>query len=290
MTPTDRPIMAPNLTVQDALRAVTLQLRGAGVPSPEVDARALLEHVLGLGTAGLLLRGAEALTGEQTAALDALLARRSAREPLQHLLGEVEWGGVRLHVDGRALVPRPETEWLLHLALQGLACVGAPRVLDVGTGTGALALGVKAARRDARVTATDLSESALALARENAALNGLEVAFVQADLLSGVAGPFDLIVSNPPYLPEGDRQHCQPEVGHDPDLALYAGADGLTLARPLAAQAAGHLAPGAPLWLELDGRNAHVLATELQGQGWRAAVHSDLAGCPRFVEARRLPT
>ena len=275
------------MTLQDLLASAVRRLQSAGVPSPEPDARALLEHALGLGRTAFLLRGGEEVAPEAEARVRALLDQRAARLPLQHLLGEVEWGGVRLRTDARALIPRPETEWLLHLASQELRSLARPRVLDVGTGTGALALGLKAAFPHAGVTASDLSADALSLARENAALNGLDVTFVQADLLAGLSGPFDLIVSNPPYLPEADRQEADPEVRHDPALALYGGADGLNLARPLAAEAAARLAPGGTLWLELDPRNAPALATELRGAGWAAEVFADLTGRERFVRARR---
>lgn len=266
------------------LNEVTRRLRTAGVPSPEVDARELLGHVTGLGRAALLTWGG-ALTDAQAARLEQLLRRREAREPLQHLLGEVEWGGLRLRVGPGALIPRPETEWLLQLVLEHLRDVPAPRVLDVGTGSGALALGLKAARPDAVVRASDLSPEALAWARENAALNGLDVPFVPGDLLAGCRGPLDLIVSNPPYLPESDRETAQPEVQHDPTLALYAGPDGLTVARRLAAQAGAALAPAGRLFLELDPRNVTTLADELAQQGWRSRLHSDLAGRERFLEA-----
>lgn len=136
------------------------------------------------------------------------------------------------------------------------------------------------------MTATDLSPGALTLARENAALNGLAVTLVEGSLLAGLPGPFNLIVSNPPYLPEGDRAGADPEVRHDPDLALYAGADGLEVARPLAAQARAALAPGGVLLLELDPRNAAPFASELRADGWRAEVLPDLAGRERFVRAR----
>ncbi|ACO44976.1 peptide chain release factor N(5)-glutamine methyltransferase [Deinococcus deserti] len=272
-------------TVREWFQAASRRLAEAGVPSPEVDARALLEHALGLSPTGLLLRGPEQVLPDDAARLNGLLEKRAARVPLQHLLGEVEWGGVHLRSDTRALIPRPETEWLLHLSLQDLSAVSLPRVLDVGTGSGALALGLKAARPDAQVWATDISPEALTLAQENSARNGLEVTFVQGSLLAGLAGPFDLIVSNPPYLPESDRLEADPEVKHDPALALYAGTDGLELARPLAAQAAGALTPGAPLWLELDPRNATVFAAELRSTGWDTSVHPDLTGRERFVRA-----
>ena len=275
------------MRLRDLLLSGVARLGDAGVPSPEVDARELLLSALHLTPTALLTRAHEPVGGDGQARYAALLDRRSASEPLQHILGEVEWGGVRLRSDPRALVPRPETEWLLHLLLPGLRTLAAPHVLDVGTGTGALALGMKAACPGAAVTATDLSPDALALARENAALNGLEVMWAQADLLTGVPGPFDLIVSNPPYLPDGDRAHADPEVQRDPDLALYSGPDGLTLARRLAAQTPAALAAGGELWLELDPRNAATLAGELRTDGWEAQLHADLTGRERFVQARR---
>jgi release factor glutamine methyltransferase len=266
----------------------TSRLAEAGLPSPKTDARELLKFVLGLDDTALFLSSDREVSAVQAGQLSALIEARAARIPLQHLLGEVEWGGVRLKSDRRALIPRPETEWLLHLALEALRGLPTPRVLDVGTGTGALALGLKFARPDAAVTASDLSSDALALAQENAALNGLDVQFAQTDLLRGISGPFDLIVSNPPYLPDADQHSADPEVRHDPALALYAGADGLSVARPLLAQARAALtgstrAGGGVLLLELDPRNAPTLAAEARDLGAVADVLPDLAGRERFV-------
>ncbi|MBZ9751843.1 peptide chain release factor N(5)-glutamine methyltransferase [Deinococcus sp. HMF7604] len=275
------------MTIRDLLHTGAAHLAAAGVPSPEVDARELLLFALGLSPTALLTRGQEAAPASGAERYAALLAQRAQRIPLQHLLPEVEWGGVRLRCDPRALVPRPETEWLLHLTLEALRGTSAPRVADVGTGTGALALGLKAARPDAHVRATDLSPGALSLARENAALNGLEVEFLEADLLTGVSGPLDLVVSNPPYLPDADRAGAQPEVGHDPVLALYGGPDGLDIARRLAAQASGGLKAGGWLLLELDPRNAATFAQELRRLGWSADTAPDLTGRERFVLAQR---
>lgn len=266
---------------------LTRRLGKAGLDSPLPEARLLLMHVLGLDWAGLVLASGRPLTPAQATQLESLTLRRLAREPLQHLLGEVEWGGLRLRVSPAALIPRPETETLLALAVEALAGVPGPQVLDVGTGTGALALGLQAARPDAVVSATDVSPEALALARENAAHTGLDVTFVQADLLEGVPGRYDLIVSNPPYLPDADRASAQPEVRHDPALALYGGPDGLTLARRLARQAPDRLWPGGVLLLELDPRNAPQLAAELTAAGWTARVQPDLTGRERFVWATR---
>lgn len=275
-------------TLGTFLRDSAARLEEAGVPSPGVDARALVQHALGLSRTECLTRAGERLSAQQLARVEALLAQRAARRPLQHLLGAVEWGGLRLRVDGRALIPRPETEWLLTLALGHLGTHPAPRIVDVGTGTGALALALKAACPGAQVTGSDLSAPALALARENGERCGLDVTWVQADLLAGLDGPYDLIVSNPPYLPAGDREGAPPELEHDPALALYAGPTGLDLARPLAQQAASRLAAGGALLLELDPRNAPRLAAELRDTGWVAEVGADLAGRERFVTARRV--
>ena len=274
------------LTVETALRDLALRLRRAGVPSPEVDARELAQWALNLSRTQLLTQTGRVLSPDEQALLGAVGQRRAAREPLQHLLGSVEWGGVHLKVSPAALIPRFETEVLLSVALEELGRWAAPRVLDVGTGTGALALGVKQARPEADVTG-DLSVEALTLARQNAEFNSLDVTFVQADLLSGLSGPYDLLLSNPPYLPDTDQEEAQPEVRFDPALALYSGPDGLTLARRLCADAPRVLAPGGVLWLELDPRNVGVLADELRAAGWSAEVHPDLTGRQRFLSARQ---
>lgn len=291
-----------HLTLRQLLAEAVQALKLAGVASPEVDARELVLHSLGLSRTALLTRSQDILPMQDTEKVRALIARRAQRIPLQHLLGEVEWGGVRLKTDGRALVPRPETEMLLELALReskGLRVAGVKvdsttptahnlrptTILDIGTGTGALALALKKALPHAQVAATDLSAEALALARENATLNGLEVNWVQTNLTAGVRGPFDLIVSNPPYLPAADRETADPEVRHDPELALYSGADGLDLARPLVAQAEALLAPDGVLLLELDPRNVAQMAAEMQG--WNVDILPDMTGRERFLRARR---
>lgn len=282
--------VASTPTLREWQQRAVQQLAAAGVESAEYDAAALLQQVTGLSRSGRLLRQHDSLSAEHLPLLNELLTRRLAREPLQYLLGEVEWGGVRLKCDRRALIPRPETEWLLHLALNDSAATTAVRVTDVGTGTGALALGWKAARPKSQVSAVDISGEALALAAENAALNGLEVTLIQGDLLEPLTRQaVDLILSNPPYLPSSDAGTLDPEVErHDPPLALYGGPDGLELARRLAAQARSALTLGGVMWLELDPRNAEAFAAELRESGWQAEVHPDLTERLRFVRAVRV--
>lgn len=269
-------------TLRETLNQTINILKIAGVASPEVDARELLLFALGLNRTALLTRASEEIPASEAAKLAELVRQRAARIPLQHLLGQVEWGGLHLRTDSRALIPRPETEVLLELALQAMK-PSPLTVLDIGTGTGALALGIKKAFPEALVYATDLSGEALSLARQNAALNDLDIHFVQGSLLAGLSGPFDLILSNPPYLPASDQPSADPEVQHDPALALYSGPDGLQLTRELVQQAEQHLAPTGVLLLELDPRNVQQVAAEMPG--WRTEILPDLTGRRRFLRA-----
>lgn len=269
-----------------ALLSQSIQiLQQADIPSPEVDARLLILYVLDWPASAFLTRPDEMISGPSLQRIEQLIQQRAKRIPLQHLLGQIEWGNIQLKTDTRALIPRPETEWLFKLGLDVVQQWPKPEVLDVGTGTGALALAIKAAYPQAEVWASDLSPKALELAKENAILNNLDIQFVQSDLLQNISGSFDLIISNPPYLPENDELDAQPEVKYDPTLALYAGADGLDLARPLAEQAQQLLNKNGVLLLELDPRNTGVLASELSEQGWYTQVLADLLGRKRFLYA-----
>jgi len=281
-------------TIGAALAYGERRLAEAGVDSPHVDAARLLGHVLGLARTELLVRRGEALTPAQAAAFDALLARRSAREPLQTVLGEAAFLDLTLAVTPGVLVPRPETERLVELVLAELAArppAAGDVLLDVGTGTGAIALALKAAYPEAEVWATDVSEAALALAGRNARALGLEVALRRSDLLAdpavrAAAGRAAAVVSNPPYLPDADRSSVPPEVAAEPPEALFAGPDGLDVARRLVAEAGEVMRPGGLLALELDPRNARRLAARMGG--WAAVrLERDLAGRERFVLARR---
>jgi release factor glutamine methyltransferase len=269
------------VTLAEVLRAATEFLQRKGVDSPRLDAELLLSHALGLSRLELYTQHDRPLTDAERAAARELVERRGRREPLAYVLGE--WGFRRLvlKTDPRALVPRPETEVVVERALALLAGVEAPRVVDVGTGSGAIALAVAQERPDARVTATDASAEALALARENAERLGLDVAFLETQLLDGLEGPFDLVVSNPPYVRADELDSLQPELRWEPRAALVD--DGQTEA----------LARGAPrvlrgwLVLECHERRARDVATRLSEWGYRSVtISDDLAGRPRVVEAQ----
>lgn len=278
-------------TYQQAQQLLYQQLSAAGIDSARSEAQQLVMAVLKLDRLALVMHAGEVLSEAQWDELQRLAGLRATRVPLQHLLGEVEWAGLSLSVSPAALIPRPETEVLLELATQELRRLALPaaKVLDVGTGTGALALALKQRFPTAQVTASDISPEALALAQHNALRCGLNVNFVQSDLLKQLHGPFDLLVSNPPYLPHNDAAHAQPEVRHDPALALYSGPDGLDLARRLCAQAAHVLPARTPLLLELDPRNVQTLAQELSRQGWTTYTKTDLTGRERFLVAYTPP-
>jgi len=279
------------MTIGVARRIALRRLEAAGIDTPAPEALALLEAATGLERSELMLRPERELDeGERLRLLDGL-RRRVAREPLQHILGTAPFYGLDLAVDATVLIPRPETERLVERVLEALEAVERPRVLDVGTGSGAIALAVRAERPDAVVMATDVAPEAVALARRNAARLRLEVRVLRSDLLAeaevaAFAAGCDVLVANLPYLPDTDEGTLQPETDRDPALALYGGSDGLRHARRLLLQAARLLPSGALLGLELDPRNVHVALRE--AGAWREArIERDLAGRERFLLARR---
>jgi len=269
----------------DAVHEVALDLEQAGVPSPRVDAELLVADVLGISRSELYASDRSLQDGE-LARLRELAARRQAREPLAYVLGE--WGFRRLilSVDERALVPRPETEVVVERCLVHLRGLESPRVVDVGTGSGAIALAIADEHPSALVVGVDRSDAALALARENLERCGLagRVELRRGDLLDGVAGPFDLVVSNPPYVPEAEDESLQPEIRlYEP----YGAVVGDHVWERVAAAARGALLPGGHLVLECGDGQAVEVAEGLAALGYENVLCTpDLAGRDRAVEGR----
>lgn len=266
------------------------RLTRAGVPSPDAESWQLLEAVTGTSKTELMIAPRKLDTDEQRR-LGEWIGRRGLREPLQLITGRSHFYGLDLAAETGVLIPRPETERLVELTLEAIAAIPDPLVLDVGTGSGAIALAVKSERPDARVMATDISADALDLSRRNAHDLGLEVESLVSDLLASpevkaFARRAHVLVSNPPYLPEPDRLSPEPEVRWEPEEALYAGEDGLAVFRKLLPQAYEALEPGALMLLELDPRN--VYEAEDEADDWQSAkVYSDLVGRPRILALRR---
>jgi release factor glutamine methyltransferase len=266
------------LTLAEVLTGAVDYLTARGVDTPRVDAELLLARALGLQRIELYTQHDRPLTDPERARARELVRRRGAREPLAYVLGDWDFRRLTLKTDARALVPRPETEIVVERCLELLEGTAAPRIVDVGTGSGAIALALKDERPDARVTATDRSAGALALARENAEASGLDVELVETDLLDGLSGPFELVVSNPPYVGVDELGALEPELGHEPQEALV---DRGQTQRLIETARFG--------WLVLEvheARGAEV-ARQLEAAGYGdVKVSQDLAGRDRIVEGR----
>jgi len=258
--------------------------------SARLDAELLATLAFGRTRVELYTHFDQPLGDPELAAYRGLVQRRMAGESVAYILGRKEFWSLALEVDARVLVPRPDTETLVEQALELLKAVPASdralRVADIGTGSGALALALKKERPGDEVYAVDVSSDALDVARGNAHRLGLDVTFVQGDLVSPLAelGPFDLIVSNPPYIPSQDIAGLSPEVRREPQLALDGGQDGLVLVRRLVSEARQVLAPGAALAVEIGAGQAAAAMEILRGQGYsNVGSKRDLASIERVV-------
>jgi release factor glutamine methyltransferase len=278
----------PAATLGELHRQLTLDLAGVA-EAPDAEARFLLCGLLDLAPLELTLRRGEPVAPADAARARDGLARRLRGDPPQRIVGWTDFRGLRIAVDEHVLIPRPETEELVERALASRAgSPGTGVAADVGTGCGAIALALKAERPRWRILASEISPAAAATARRNAAALDLSIELIETSLLEALPGGLDLVVSNPPYLPDAWCDGVPDVVLREPPLALWGGPDGLALARPLALQAAKRLRSGGELHLELDPVNVRVLAAELESAGWRdVEVATDLAGRDRFLSAVR---
>jgi release factor glutamine methyltransferase len=290
------------VTAADALREASRRLRDADVTrSPRLDAELLLAEALGVVRAELFREPGRELDADEAAEFEELLRRRLAREPVAYILGHRAFRTIDLVVTRDVLIPRPDTETLVEVALEELGALplsgpdaeGEPLAMDVGTGSGCVALALAAEDPFVRVVATDVDPAALAVARDNAARLGLarRVEFVLSDLFHDVGErPFDLVVSNPPYIPADEYVALEPNVrDYEPRLALYGGVDGLDVYRRLVPGAALLLRPGGTLALEVGAGQAGEVAGIIAASGAYETPERrrDLSGVPRVVFARR---
>ena len=279
------------LSVHEVVKKTSEFFASKGIESPRLNAELLVGHALGLRRMDLYLRFEQAVGDAELAALREMVRRRGRREPLQYVLGHADFHGLKLKVDRRALIPRPETELLVETAVGRMASAPA-RILDLGTGSGAIALALARAYPDAAVVATDRSPDCLVLAAENAETNGLagRVEFVASDWFQGLLGrTFDLIVSNPPYLSQEEVRDAAPEVReHEPHGALSSDDGGFADLSSILGEALTHLSEGGLLALE-TGISHHPRATEIAARSGYARSESvrDLSGRDRIFLAWR---
>jgi len=285
-----RPGLAATIHTRVARARETLRTAGVGPDEADLDARLLAEHVLGWTTERFFEDANLPPPAGFDDPFDALIARRAAREPYAYIVGHQEFWGLQIDVTPDVLIPRPETELIVESACAFLHDVPAPSVADVGTGSGCLAVAI-ALERAASVVATDVSDAALDVARNNArrlAVDGL-ITFRRTNLLEGIEERFDLVVSNPPYVREGDRADIQPEVRFEPPGALFAGPDGLDVIRRLVPHALDRLKPGGALIFEFGFGQADAVAELIASTPGLTLVglRPDLQGIPRVAVARR---
>lgn len=284
-------------SIENARRALAAQLRSAQLDEAELDARILLGAVLGLDLTGLIAEAARRLTETEASQLSAYAQRRIAGEPVARILGTREFWGLPFRLSEATLVPRPDTETVVERALELFReqpRSRQPRIADIGTGSGAILLALLHEIPEAFGVGTDVSLTALNTARDNAAALGLagRSGFVACSYAAALHGPFDLIVSNPPYIPSGEIPKLSREVReHDPHLALDGGNDGYDAYRALIPQAAEHLAPGGALIVEAGQGQARDIETLMTAAALSLdrPPKADLGGILRAVSARKMP-
>ena len=290
------PGLKAETSVAQAQRLIAQSFKLAGLEDAEADARLLLGHALRLDRTQMFSQADRQLDAREVAAISALAARRLKHEPVSRIIGRKEFWSLTLDVSDAVLVPRPDTETVVEAALEffgGDRRLAPLRILDIGTGSGALLLALLSELKNATGTATDISPAAIAVARGNAERLGLSPRchFVVSDIAASVTGPFDLIVSNPPYIEYSAIATLEPEVrDYDPALALDGGIDGLETYRAIATQAIPLLAPGGRLIVEL-GAGQEPAVRELFGKAGLtiSGVRADLAGIPRALSACLMP-
>jgi release factor glutamine methyltransferase len=284
-------VNARTWTIRDVLDWAAQDFEGRGIDSPRLDAELLVAEALGIDRVGLYLDLNRPLLEEERSAIRPLVTRRREREPVAYILGRRDFFGRRFEVSPEVLIPRPDTETLVEHALAVIPADSPSRVLDVGTGSGAIAITIAAERPLAQVSATDLSEGALKLAARNADALGVteQVSFERVDLLDASA-KYDVIVSNPPYIPSADIEGLQAEVReHEPRTALEAGGDGFDVIRALLNAAAEATEPGAHLLIEVGAGQASQVPELPESAAWAlVAIYPDLNRIERVVHLRRI--
>lgn len=277
------------MTISEWLKQAAEALQESGCPDPAIDARWIAEDALGLNASALRFEAQNALPDSKLAEMNAFLDRRVQGEPVQYIMKKSDFMGMRFYVDHRVLIPRQDTETLVEAAIIALQGQKNPRVLDLCTGSGCIGISIATLAPHAQLTLADISTGALEVAKKNAHDLNVDVLLRHGDLFKAVGREkFDLIVSNPPYIPSDELADLQPEVRREPALALDGGADGLDFYRRIAEEAGQHLLPGGSIYLEVGMGEAQAVLAMLKSSLDCAdsGVIQDLCGIERIVWAR----
>lgn len=277
------------MTIADWLRAAQERLEHTHCPDPAIDARWIAEDVLHMNRSELHFEALNALSREQLDVLNADLERRAQGEPVQYILNRADFMGLKFYVDERVLIPRQDTESLVEAVIIDLQSRKKPRMLDLCCGSGAIGLSVKSLLSHVDVTLSDISTGALEVARKNAHALGADVTVRHGDLFNAVGrDQFDLIASNPPYIPSGELAGLQREVQYEPAIALDGGSDGLNIYRRIASEAGAHLKSGGSIYLEVGAGEAHdvlsLMTAHIEAEA--SGILKDLTGVERIVWIR----
>lgn len=286
--------------IEEILRSGAERLRRAGVDGPRFNAEKIIAHILGCDRAMLIARANDTVPSELSNRMEQDIARRESRQPLQHIIGETEFWSLPIHCDRRALIPRPDTEILVKTALDFLRSIPAPRVAEIGTGTGCISISIARERPDAHVMAVDIDPGALELAESNVTRHNLtrQVELIQGDLAGpllarGLSGRFDLILSNPPYVNTAQLEQLEPEVReHDPRLALDGGKDGLDIIKRLLNETAPLLKDSGLLAMEIGAGQANAVRDLVRANNVWSEPRTvlDANGIERVIIARKEKT
>ena len=275
------------MTIREALRGAAARLERAGVPNGDYDAREMLAHIMGENALRMRMNAQRELPQEKQSAYEAKISRRETREPMQYILGSTGFMGLEFHVEPGVLCPRPDTEILCEEALRRIR--PGDRVLDIGTGSGALAVSIAHHAPLCSVTAVDVSDTALAVAKGNAEKNGVSVRFVKSDCFAALEGEaYDVIVSNPPYISSDEMNELMPEVMREPELALYGGEDGLDFYRRISREAPGYLKMGGCLLFEIGWKQKDAVSALLSRHVGEPFAMKDYGDNWRVVGANKM--
>ena len=271
-----------NITVAEVLNRSIDQLKKYNIENPQLNAEQIISHILDLNKTNLYLKSKDILDNEKSDLIEQLILRRTKHEPLQYILGETEFYGCKIKVNPDVLIPRPETELLVEKVRQE----DFGSILEIGTGSGAIAIALAKQMKNIQIKATDISKKALRIARQNAELNNVSIDFIQSDIFENIKGKYDIIVSNPPYISQNEYDKLAPEIlDYEPEIALLANDEGLSYYKKILANSKDYLTDRGKIYFEIGYDQAEKIKEIAKENGFdKVNVFKDLNGFDRIVK------